>query len=108
MVAVSGRNAKCTLLVRMETLNVIENRRAVRDFADAPVPRPAVERLIHAAILAPTCWIGLSRPWFNLPAAKRELGVPAQYQVIAPIVLGYPKAWPGSPGRRPAEIHWIG
>ena len=32
----------------------------------------------------------------------------ANYHVVAPIVLGYPKAWPESHGRNPAEIHWLG
>ncbi len=54
-----------------------------------------------------TCWIGFARPWFNLLEVKAELGLPAEYQVIAPIVLGYPTAWPESHGRKPPEIHWI-
>jgi nitroreductase len=54
-----------------------------------------------------TCWIGFSRPWLNLPETKAELGIPEQYQVVAPIVLGRPVAWPESHGRKPAEIHWI-
>lgn len=54
-----------------------------------------------------TCWIGLSRPWFNLPSTKRELSLPEQYEVVAPIIVGQPKAWPESHGRNPAEIHWI-
>jgi nitroreductase len=55
-----------------------------------------------------TCWIGLARPWLDLPATKRELGLPEHYRVIAPMVLGYPKAWPESHGRNPAEVHWLG
>ena len=54
-----------------------------------------------------TCWIGFARPWVNLPEVKAELGVPDQYQVVAPIVLGHPAAWPESHGRKPAEIYWI-
>ncbi|MEQ1947195.1 MAG: nitroreductase [Bryobacteraceae bacterium] len=54
-----------------------------------------------------SCWIGFSRPWLNLPAIKRELGIPDQYQVVAPIVLGIPKQWPKPHGRRPAEVHWL-
>jgi len=54
-----------------------------------------------------TCWIGFARPWLNLPATKDELGLPAQCQVVAPIVLGHPKAWPASHGRNPAEIFWL-
>jgi nitroreductase len=54
-----------------------------------------------------SCWIGFARPWLNLPATKRELALPEDYEVVAPIVLGYPKAWPETHGRRPAEIHWL-
>jgi nitroreductase len=55
-----------------------------------------------------TCWIGFARPWLNLPAIKAELGLPDRYQVVAAIVLGHPKVWPESHGRKPAEVHWIG
>jgi len=54
-----------------------------------------------------TCWIGLARPWLNLSSTKAELKLPNQYRVVAPIVLGHPKAWPESHGRTPAEIHWL-
>jgi nitroreductase len=54
-----------------------------------------------------TCWIGLARPWFNLPAIKAELRIPEKYQVVAPIVLGYPKNWPEPRERNAAEIHWV-
>lgn len=54
-----------------------------------------------------TCWIGLSRPWLELPATRAELGLPAGYHVVAPIILGYPKKWPASHGRKPPEIHWL-
>ncbi len=54
-----------------------------------------------------TCWIGFARPWLNLPKIKAELGIPAQYQIVAPIVLGHPAAWPESHGRAPADVRWI-
>jgi nitroreductase len=54
-----------------------------------------------------SCWIGLARPWLDLVGTKREFELPERYRVVAPIVLGYPKAWPESHGRNPAEIHWI-
>lgn len=184
----------------MESIDVIRTRRAVREYTDARIDRTTMERLIGAAILAPsamnlqpwafavlldgerinnysrrakdwlltnvsqfsesarrilddpnfvlfyhapalgivlaksseaqaaedcclaaenlmlaargegigTCWIGFARPWLNLPSTKHELGLPANCQVVAPIVLGYPKAWPESHGRNPAEIHWLG
>jgi nitroreductase len=54
-----------------------------------------------------SCWIGLARPWLNLSPTKLELGLPDNYHVVAPIVLGYPKSWPESHGRNPAEIYSI-
>ncbi len=183
----------------MELIEVIKTRRAVREYTDARVDRRTVERLLGAAVLAPsamnlqpwafavlldreridnyarrakdwllsnvsqvsesarhilddpnfvlfyhapalaivlaktsdaqaaedcclaaenlmlaardeglgTCWIGFVRPWLDLPSTKHELGLPADHHVVAPIVLGYPKAWPASHGRNPAEIHWL-
>lgn len=54
-----------------------------------------------------SCWIGFARPWLNLPSTKKELGLSEEYSVVAPVVLGYPAAWPESHGRKPAEIHWL-
>lgn len=185
----------------MEMIDVLKSRRAVREYLDTPVERRTVERLIEAAILAPSamnlqswafgvvlgrehiegyakrakdwllaslaqtsydpsirhmledpgyvlfyrapalvvvlakssgtqaaedcclaaenlmlaardeglgsCWIGFARPWLDLPATKAELKLPGSYHVVAPIVLGYPKAWPQSHGRNTPEIHWL-
>ena len=38
----------------MELLDAIRNRRAVRDYTNAPIDRTVIERLINAAILAPS------------------------------------------------------
>ena len=54
-----------------------------------------------------SCWIGLGRPWLDLTATKSELGIPQHYHVVAPIVLGYPAAWPQSHGRHAPEVHWL-
>ena len=54
-----------------------------------------------------TCWVGFARPWLDLPSTKTELGISDEYHVVAPIILGHPTEWPESPGRRPAEIHWL-
>jgi nitroreductase len=185
----------------MELMDVIRNRRAVRDFTDAGIDRATIEHLIGAAILAPSamnlqpwafavllgreriesyakrakewllaslsqtsydpsirhmledpqfalfhhapalvivlakssgtqaaedcclaaenlmlaarneglgsCWIGFARPWLDLAATKTELKLPEHYHVVAPIILGHPKVWPDSHGRKPAEIHWL-
>jgi nitroreductase len=53
------------------------------------------------------CWIGFGRPWLDLPETKLELEIPRNYHVVAPIVMGYPTAWPESHGRQGAEIHWL-
>lgn len=186
----------------MELMDVLQNRRAVREYTDAPMERPVIERLICAAILAPsamnlqpwafavllgreridrladrikdwllknfsetafepsirgmieqpaysllhhapavvmvlakshesqaledcclaaenfmlaardqgigTCWVGFARPWLNLPEIKQELGLAENYHVVAPLALGYPKAWPKSHGRNAPEIQWLG
>jgi nitroreductase len=54
-----------------------------------------------------SCWIGFARPWLNLKAIKEELSLPGDYEIVAPVVLGYPRAWPEAHGRNAAEIHWI-
>jgi nitroreductase len=54
-----------------------------------------------------SCCIGLARPWFNVPSIKHELGLPDRYEVVVPIILGHPKAWPESHERNPAEIYWL-
>ena len=185
----------------MELMEVIKNRRAVREFTDATIDRATIERLIGAAILAPSamnqqpwafavllgreqiddcakrakdwlvaslsqtfyepsirhivedpeywlfyhaaalvivlakspgaqaaedcclaaenlmlaardeglgsCWIGFARTWLDLPATKAEFKLPEHYHVVAPIVLGHPKAWPESHRLNAAEIHWL-
>jgi nitroreductase len=55
-----------------------------------------------------TCWIGFARPWLNEAAAKAELGLPAGYAPVAPIILGYPKGKADVHPRRDPEIIWIG
>lgn len=55
-----------------------------------------------------TCWIGLARPWLNLPSTKAELGMPMQYHAIAPIVIGHPTKWPDAHERKRPEINWLG
>ena len=55
-----------------------------------------------------TCWIGLARPWLDLPSTKAKLNLPNQCRVVAPIVLGHPISWPESHGRGPAEVSWLG
>lgn len=51
-----------------------------------------------------TCWIGFSRPWFNLPHVKAELGIPDTLFPVAPIVVGHPGLIPGPTPRTAPEI----
>jgi nitroreductase len=53
-----------------------------------------------------SCWIGFSRPWLNQPAAKRALGLPADWSPVAPLAIGYPAEMPTPPGRHAPEIVW--
>ncbi len=53
-----------------------------------------------------TCWIGLSRPWLNDPAVMTELGIPADWHPVAPIILGPRKALPPSTLREKPMIVW--
>lgn len=70
----------------------------------------AAENLMLAAraLGLGSCWIGLARPWLSQLESKKELGLEPHYAPVAPIVVGYPAAWPDPPGRNEPEIHWIG
>jgi Nitroreductase len=46
-----------------------------------------------------TCWIGLAQPFLDTPEMKKELGVPTEYALVAPIIIGYPE------GRVPRLTH---
>jgi nitroreductase len=54
----------------MELMEAIEKRRAVRDYSDSPVDQPTIERLIQAAILAPSA-MNL-QPWAFAALIGRE------------------------------------
>jgi nitroreductase len=51
-----------------------------------------------------TCCIGWARPLLNLPTIKDELGIPAEFSPVLPIVLGYPGETPQAPPRSPPRI----
>jgi nitroreductase len=50
-----------------------------------------------------TCWIALGSEIKDL-ALRREIGMPEDYQIIAPIILGYPKNIPTTPVRNEPNI----
>jgi nitroreductase len=55
-----------------------------------------------------TCWIGLSETWLNTDAAKADLGIPAGFTPVAPIIVGHPRGSSPPPGRRAADIRRVG
>ena len=53
-----------------------------------------------------SCWLGAPLPWLTSPGIANEFGVPADFDPIVALVLGYPAEAPaGSPRIRPV-IHW--
>ena len=53
-----------------------------------------------------SCWVGAPLPWLASPGVAAELGLPAGFDAVVAIILGYPdEAPPGSPRPKPA-IHW--
>jgi len=54
-----------------------------------------------------TCWIGLAQAWLAREEAKKELGLPADCQAVAAVILGYPRREPAPVAREPARIQWI-
>lgn len=51
-----------------------------------------------------SCIIGFSWAALAEPDIKTSLGIPESYQPVMPIILGYPREFPPSRGREPAEI----
>lgn len=55
-----------------------------------------------------SCWIGFAQGWLNTKEGKDLLGLPTTVQVVAPLIVGYPKASiPAMPRKRP-RISWVG
>ncbi len=50
-----------------------------------------------------TCWIGLGSH-IRTKKLLAEMGVPADYRIVAPIILGYPVAIPPASERHAPEI----
>jgi len=51
-----------------------------------------------------SCWIGLAQGWLNQPGAKRELGIPDDHAVVAPIIVGYPQGETPPVARKAPEV----
>ncbi|HZK18521.1 MAG TPA: nitroreductase [Clostridia bacterium] len=54
-----------------------------------------------------SCWVGFSMFLCNSPQVKELLGVPEEYKLVSPMVLGYPKGtWPVIPRQEPTIFSW--
>lgn len=51
-----------------------------------------------------TCPIGLARPWLNQSEVKSEIGIPADLDVVFPVIIGWTTVMPPPVPRREAEI----
>jgi nitroreductase len=60
--------------------------------------------LMACAMGLGTCPIGFALPVLNAPEVKAELGIPADVEVVAPIIVGYPSGSPPRGHRRPPQI----
>jgi nitroreductase len=50
-----------------------------------------------------TCWVALGSV-IQDPGIRREIGMPEDYQIIAPIIVGYPSSVPEKPMRNEPQI----
>jgi len=69
----------------------------------------AAENLMLAACAKDlgTCWIGFAQNWLATPEGKTELGIPAAFAPIAPIVVGHPRRAPPPVPRKSPDILWV-
>jgi len=50
-----------------------------------------------------TCWIGRGKHIRN-PGIMKLIGMPEDYQIVAPIALGYPKTIPAQTSRKAPKV----
>ncbi|MFH1489407.1 MAG: nitroreductase family protein [Pseudomonadota bacterium] len=53
-----------------------------------------------------TCWIGLGQN-IKDPNLRRIIGLPEDHEIVAPLILGYPKSIPAPPKREPRILKII-
>jgi nitroreductase len=56
-----------------------------------------------------SCWIGLAMPLGNNRKLLTEVGVPSEYNLVAPLIFGYPTKMdqPATPRNEDVFIKWI-
>ena len=53
------------------------------------------------------CWVGSAGPWLKGEEGRQALAIPADYDPIAPIILGHPTGPPpAAPARTPPPVVW--
>ncbi len=70
----------------------------------------AAENLMLAAYAAElgSCWIGFAQSYLNTSDGKADLGLPAEWVPVAPIIIGHPKSAVAPVPRKSPEIRWVG
>ncbi|HWQ61715.1 MAG TPA: nitroreductase family protein [Negativicutes bacterium] len=71
-------------------LMIYARPRGLHSYGDCCLAAQNVMLTAHSLGLG-TCWIGFARTILDQPEVKRELGVPADYAIVAPIIVGYPQ-----------------
>ncbi|MFH1240387.1 MAG: nitroreductase [Candidatus Diapherotrites archaeon] len=55
-----------------------------------------------------SCWIGMAKDLNKNKSAKKELGIPADFEIVAPLIFGYPEGnEKETPKREPKILKWI-
>lgn len=55
-----------------------------------------------------SCWIGFAQGWLNTREGKELLGLPADSQVVAPLIVGHPTTRTPAVPRKSPKINWVG
>ncbi|MCL6561187.1 MAG: nitroreductase [Firmicutes bacterium] len=120
--------AKTYLLERLQVAPALERYRALftnpqfNIFYDAPVlvliygDKNVMTHLFDCSMAAQnlmlsawdkgigSCWIGFANGIADTPEVKKELGVPEGYELVAPIILGYPEGATGKGARSEVKV----
>lgn len=51
-----------------------------------------------------SCWIGFARGYCGTPSYMKELNIPEGYELVAPVILGYPAFPPAQVARKDIKI----
>jgi len=98
-------NPEFNIFYNVTTLIIIFARPNVSPMAGTDCSLAAENLMLMAKNLGlGTCWIGFSIPFLSNPEGKQMLGIPEDYSVVAPIIVGYPAEEPEAREKNPPEI----